>query len=269
MHRSSILRCDPQLSVVASITEGAPHSFQYTPYGFMRRQPLATTIGYAGQLREKAFGWYMLGHGHRTYNPMLMRFHSPDHLSPFERGGINAYAYVSNDPINAIDPDGLTKQLWNAAASVGLGKASVGLLHNGIKTVKALSMDNPNLVTEVVGYGFKFLGEAVSAGASAIKLALNNRGMDPDYAAVDDSVSDLGLAATYLAGQVISTVGEGILTGVTLAGIYNRYFGGNNSEASREQGRENRGLLNNPPELNAQGAVGAERRMDAWRQTVD
>jgi len=269
VHRSSILQCDPQLSVVASITEGAPHSFQYTPYGFMRRQPLATTIGYAGQLREKAFGWYMLGHGHRTYNPMLMRFHSPDHLSPFDRGGINAYAYVSNDPINAIDPDGLTKQLWNAAASVGLTKSGIALVHNGVKTVKTLSVDNPNIVTEVVGHGLKFLGEAVSFGASATKLAVNNRGMDPSYAAADDSVSDYGIVVTYLVGQTMSAVGEGILTGLTLTGLYKKYIGGKKSEASREQGKENRGLLNNPPELNAQGAVGVELAMEEHRQAVD
>ncbi|MGG7597122.1 RHS repeat-associated core domain-containing protein [Pseudomonas sp. WC1] len=265
MHRSSILQCDPQLSVVASITEGAPHSFQYTPYGFMRRQPLATTIGYAGQLREKAFGWYMLGHGHRTYNPMIMRFHSPDHLSPFDRGGINAYAYVINDPINAIDPDGLTKQLWNAAAIVGLTKSGVGLLHNGVKTAKALSMDNPNLVSEAAGYGLKFVGEVVSFGASATKLAINKRGMEPRYAAVDDSGSDFGIAVTYLVGQAISAVGEAILTGLTLIGLYKNFLGDKKDKASREQGDVNMELLSNPPVLKSQGATGGAVKIDDWR----
>jgi uncharacterized protein RhaS with RHS repeats len=35
-----------------------------------------------------------------------MRFHSPDSLSPFAEGGLNAYAYVGNDPANRIDPSG-------------------------------------------------------------------------------------------------------------------------------------------------------------------
>lgn len=35
-----------------------------------------------------------------------MRFHSPDSVSPFGRGGINAYAYCMCDPVNRADPDG-------------------------------------------------------------------------------------------------------------------------------------------------------------------
>lgn len=35
-----------------------------------------------------------------------MRFHSADALSPFAVGGINAYAYCSNDPVNRVDRNG-------------------------------------------------------------------------------------------------------------------------------------------------------------------
>lgn len=51
-------------------------------------------------------GGYLLGNGYRTYNPALMRFNSPDSLSPFEAGGLNPYSYCSGDPINNIDPSG-------------------------------------------------------------------------------------------------------------------------------------------------------------------
>lgn len=35
-----------------------------------------------------------------------MCFNSPDEMSPFDRGGINSYAYCLNDPINRNDPSG-------------------------------------------------------------------------------------------------------------------------------------------------------------------
>lgn len=49
---------------------------------------------------------YALGKGYRSYNPALMRFVAPDSLSPFAKGGSNAYAYCAGDPINYLDPTG-------------------------------------------------------------------------------------------------------------------------------------------------------------------
>jgi len=38
-----------------------------------------------------------------------MRFTAPDVLSPFQAGGINAYAFMLNDPANGADPSGAYK----------------------------------------------------------------------------------------------------------------------------------------------------------------
>ncbi|MFJ2984108.1 MULTISPECIES: RHS repeat-associated core domain-containing protein [unclassified Pseudomonas] len=80
----------------------------YTPYGYRPGGPqgMHSRTGFTGQLREPETGWYMLGNGHRAYNPILMRFHSPDRLSPFGDGDINSYAYCGCDPVNMLDPTG-------------------------------------------------------------------------------------------------------------------------------------------------------------------
>ncbi len=72
----------------------------YTPFG---HRPQAEGIGFNGELPDRLTGHYLLGNGYRAYNPVLMRFNSPDSLSPFGKGGINAYAYCAGDPINRHD----------------------------------------------------------------------------------------------------------------------------------------------------------------------
>lgn len=65
-----------------------------------------THLGFNGELCEPLTGHYLLGNGYRAYNPILMRFNSPDSLSPFAEGGINAYTYCQGDPLNKLDPTG-------------------------------------------------------------------------------------------------------------------------------------------------------------------
>nr|WP_314485148.1 RHS repeat-associated core domain-containing protein [uncultured Pseudomonas sp.] len=77
----------------------------YSPYGFYQRS-IASRLAYTGQLKDAVTGCYHLGNGYRAYNPSLMRFQAADSLSPFDKGGLNAYAYCGGDPVNRIDPDG-------------------------------------------------------------------------------------------------------------------------------------------------------------------
>jgi RHS repeat-associated protein len=63
-------------------------------------------IGFNGVVHEPRTHWQLLGNGQRAYNPILVRFHNPDRLSPFDRGGINAYAYCSGNPVDRVDPTG-------------------------------------------------------------------------------------------------------------------------------------------------------------------
>lgn len=86
----------------------------YSPYGYRSTKAAPTgVLGFTGQIFDAALEGYALGNGHRIYKPCLMRFISPDGLSPFLNGGINTYAYCLNDPINGQDPSGKTPAFRN------------------------------------------------------------------------------------------------------------------------------------------------------------
>lgn len=99
----ALLATDQQGSVIADLLQ----KVSYTPYGV--RHPAAnpkSLPGFNRQPVDKVTGYYLLGNGYRAFNPVLMRFNSPDSLGPFEKAGLNAYAYCEGDPINSVDPDG-------------------------------------------------------------------------------------------------------------------------------------------------------------------
>ncbi len=81
--------------------------FAYSAYGYSNSELLRFSwLGFNGQKVDMLTGMYLLGNGYRAFNPIHMRFHSPDSMSPFGAGGFNAYAYCSADPVNASDPGG-------------------------------------------------------------------------------------------------------------------------------------------------------------------
>ncbi|SMD04370.1 RHS repeat-associated core domain-containing protein [Pseudomonas sp. URIL14HWK12:I5] len=91
-------------------SERALHFSAYTPYGYVvNSPPKQRLLAFNGQFRDALTGLYALGNGHRCFNPVLQRFQSADVMSPFDKGGINAYAYCGGDPINRLDPSG---QSW-------------------------------------------------------------------------------------------------------------------------------------------------------------
>lgn len=91
--------------------------FNYTPYG--HHDSSISQVGllrFVGERPEGVTGHYLLGNGYRAFNPAVMRFNTPDNLSPFDKGGLNAYAYCGGDPVNHVDPDGHVAVLFKAAS---------------------------------------------------------------------------------------------------------------------------------------------------------
>lgn len=102
-----LLATDAKKTVLVEADSTSGNQLAYNAYGHQSPEALpASRSGFNGELREPATGWYLLGQGYRAYNPALMRFHSPDSLSPFGNGGLNPYAYCVGDPVNYVDPDG-------------------------------------------------------------------------------------------------------------------------------------------------------------------
>lgn len=105
--KSFLLAVNDKNSVLREMEAAAVKEMTYSAYGQVSaRQAVNTSLGFNGELREEQSGCYLLGNGYRAYSPVLMRFYSPDSLSPFDEGGVNAYAYCKGDPVNRTDPSG-------------------------------------------------------------------------------------------------------------------------------------------------------------------
>ncbi|HCS42761.1 MAG TPA: Rhs family protein [Pseudomonas sp.] len=106
---ATLLATDQQRSVLNALDSSKPKALAYSPYGHRPRENgLLSLLGFNGEQPDPVTGHYHLGNGYRQFNPVLMRFNSPDSWSPFGKGGLNAYAYCSGDPINYVDPNGHT-----------------------------------------------------------------------------------------------------------------------------------------------------------------
>jgi|GEM_PF-4028644 len=137
---------------------GEGKSISYTSYGGSKKFR-NLPAGFNGQRLDPVSQCYHLGNGARCYNPVLMRFNSPDSLSPFGAGGINPYAYCLGDPINRSDPSGHISVLGTTTSIIGLvlGALSIFAGGAGIATI-ALSLAS-------LGTGAASVGLEISANS--------------------------------------------------------------------------------------------------------
>ena len=111
-YNTQLLKTDASRSIIGYYEDKTNPSCAYTPYG----HPLINAENFAalafnGEYPIPDTGHYLLGNGYRAFNPILMRFNSPDSSSPFSKGGINTYGYCTGNPINFSDSSGHVKKL--------------------------------------------------------------------------------------------------------------------------------------------------------------
>jgi RHS repeat-associated protein len=97
---------------------------------------LDADFGFTGHLHHKPTG-LILTH-YRAYDPRLGRWLSRDPIG--ERGGINLYGYVGNNPINWVDPLGLETAVViggpagkNVFGHIGIATSGSGIYSSGTK----------------------------------------------------------------------------------------------------------------------------------------
>ncbi|MFJ2444894.1 RHS repeat-associated core domain-containing protein [Pseudomonas sp. NPDC087626] len=125
-----LLVTDQQRSVLAILDATRSHHLAYTPYGHrIPENGLLSLLGFNGERPDPVTGHYLLGNGYRAFNPVLMRFNSPDSWSPFGEGGLNAYGYGVGDPVNKRDDTGhMPFRKWLGFFNSGRSISSQNLL---------------------------------------------------------------------------------------------------------------------------------------------
>ncbi len=169
-----LLGADAQGSTVCELSDEVRIPV-YTPYGKVSARAGKSDIAYAGEVKDRSTGWYLLD-SYRAYNPVLMCFHSPDSASPFGRGGLNGYVYALSDPVNHIDPTGQSVFAWllagvGAAVTIALTVASWGTLSPALGAVGSMIWGG---VTSLNSVGASTVAVATSAGAAAASTAVSS-----------------------------------------------------------------------------------------------
>jgi RHS repeat-associated protein len=164
---------------VMDASRGTLSSFAYRPYGSASSTPDA--FGYTGQRVDAESSLYY--YRARYYSSVLGRFLQVD-PSGYD-AGLLLYAYVSNDPLNLIDPTGLGSRPGGFGA--GFGAGFVGLLDpNPLSLLAVLSTSFPqdrtgsslNQAGVVTGIGAAVVySNAISIFASIIPVASGEAGV--------------------------------------------------------------------------------------------
>jgi RHS repeat-associated protein len=123
--------------------------YDYDPYG--RTTKLAGDLDadfrFQGMYYHVPSGDYMTRH--RIYDPVLARWTTPDPIG--EAGGINLFQFVGNDPINNLDPLGLTylsNTEYLLSWGLGLGSNVRNYNSSDVETQEMMNSPGVNKIRE-------------------------------------------------------------------------------------------------------------------------
>jgi RHS repeat-associated protein len=211
---------DQQQSVLATLGKEHLTDCAYSPYGHRPADGgLFSLAGFNGEQLDPVTGLYLLGNGYRAYSPTLMRFLSPDSMSPFGAGGLNAYSYCLGDPVNRVDPTGHVS--WQSILGIGLSILGI------VASVVTMGAATPWAVTA--------LGLAVASGLAGIASEVVNELAPGSQAGEILGWISFGLGLASVGAGLAAGAKAGINAGRKLAGAFKQ---GLSSKGSKAAGRE-------------------------------
>ena len=164
---------DPQGTPLAEAdTQGnITATFDYTPYGSQAMGTAPSGPGYTGHVNDPDTGLvYMQA---RYYDPVTAHFLSVDPMTPSAGNtfNFNRYAYVNDNPINHIDPDGRIIQIAGDAAFTKLANGYIASINQGSggRVLMEKLENTPNIIYVVpraAGLGNNTQGDASGISAN-------------------------------------------------------------------------------------------------------
>ena len=184
----------------------------YSCYGVeSNTQSQENSIGFNGEIFDSTTQCYALGNGYRLFSPAAMRFHSPDNLSPFDSGGINAYCYCLGDPANNIDPSGHNPgMILTALANLSEARDLLVSSRKHLVSVWSTSLEHPVLdsdyrrATVTINHYRKVEN---NSKAALRKLGVGTPSYTPEQKVINQTYSKLKAAhAQFVPGPTTSTL---------------------------------------------------------------
>lgn len=237
---------DQQQSVLATLGKEHLTDCAYSPYGHRPADGgLFSLAGFNGEQLDPVTGLYLLGNGYRAYSPTLMRFLSPDSMSPFGAGGLNAYSYCLGDPVNRVDPTGHVS--WQSILGIGLSILGI------VASVVTMGAATPWAVTA--------LGLAVASGLAGIASEVVNELAPGSQAGEILGWISFGLGLASLGAGLAAGAKAAVNAGRKMASAFSKGLSPNRDDAARAarrvrggggRARQNASRANAPVEEAAQ-----------------